>query len=37
MRLRLTSRQKRRIRRAGFYHKRRINHLARRGGFMLAG
>lgn len=37
MRLRLSRRAKRRIRKAGFYHRRRINRLAKRGGFMLAG
>lgn len=37
MRLRLSRRAKRKIRRAGYRHRRRINKLARRGGFMLAG
>lgn len=37
MRVRLSRRAKRRIRRSGFRHRRRMNKLARRGGFMLAG
>ena len=37
MRLKLSRRQKKRIRRAGYNHRRRINRLARRGGFMLGG
>lgn len=37
MRIRLSRRAKRRIRRSGFRHKRKLNRLANRGGFMLAG
>lgn len=37
MRTRLSRRQKKRIRRAGYNHRRRLNRLARRGGFMLGG